>query len=130
MRLLIVEDSELIRKVTRLAFRGVHDIHEAANGVEGLTRLASAAAPFDAVVLDLQMPDMNGVDFLKLMRQRPAHCLTPVVVATSETDGSPLLQEVRQLGVAGILKKPWKPQELAAAVEQAIGSKARPKGTA
>jgi CheY-like chemotaxis protein len=51
-------------------------------------------------VLDLQMPDMNGVEFLKALQQRPAHRNTPVVVATSEAESSPLRQEVRRLGVA------------------------------
>jgi two-component system, chemotaxis family, chemotaxis protein CheY len=128
MRLLIVEDSELIRKVTRLAFRGGHELHEAANGIEGLAQLRSASEPFDAIVLDLQMPDMNGVEFLRTMRQNPACCLIPVIVATSEGETSPLLQEVRKLGVAAILKKPWKPHELASAVDEAIQARDKPRG--
>jgi len=127
VRLLIVEDSELIRKVTRLAFRGTHQLHEAANGHEGLACLTAATEPIDAIVLDLQMPDMNGVEFLRTIRQRPAHCLIPVVVATSETESSPLLRQVRELGVTAILKKPWKPQELSDIVDQAV-SQARSKG--
>jgi two-component system chemotaxis response regulator CheY len=127
VRLLIVEDSELIRKVTRLAFRGAHQLHEATNGREGLECLTAAIEPIDAIVLDLQMPDMDGVEFLRAMRQRPAHCLIPVVVATSEAETSPLLRQIRELGVTAILKKPWKPQELADAVGRAV-SQARSRG--
>ena len=124
MRLLIVEDSALIRKVTHLAFPvREHDLQEAANGVEALTLIAGAAQPFDAIVLDLRMPDMNGVEFVRALRQRPRHRDTPVVVATSEGDDSPLMQEARQLGVAAIVKKPWKPHELADVVRQACGSR-------
>jgi two-component system, chemotaxis family, chemotaxis protein CheY len=119
MRLLIVDDSELMRKVTRLAFRGAADIEEATNGLEALARIATARHPFDAIVLDLQMPDMNGVEFLRALHQRPAHRDTPVVIATSEAESSPLLQEARRLGVAAVLKKPWKPHELSLAVEAA-----------
>ena len=100
MCLLIVDDSELMRKVTRLAFPGAAEIDEATNGLEALARLATARQPFDAIVLDLQMPDMNGVEFLRALQQRPAHRATPLVVATSEAESSPLLQQVRQLGVA------------------------------
>jgi two-component system chemotaxis response regulator CheY len=65
------------------------------------------------------MPDMNGVEFLRALRQRPQHRDTPVVVATSERDDSPLMQEVTRMGVAAIVRKPWKPQELASVVAQA-----------
>jgi CheY-like chemotaxis protein len=72
MRLLIVEDSELIRQMTRLAFPAKeNDLHDAANGVEALMHLSRAKQPFDAILLDLQMPDMNGVEFLRALRQRP-----------------------------------------------------------
>jgi two-component system chemotaxis response regulator CheY len=122
MRLLIVEDSELIRKVTRLAFpRREHEIVEAENGLQALEVLDQAAQPFDAILLDLRMPEMNGVDFIHALRTGPQHRATPVVVATSEKEDSELLQEVRRLGVAGIVKKPWKPQELADYVQRACG---------
>jgi len=123
LRLLIVEDSALIRKVTHLAFPArEHELQEAANGVEALALIAAATQPFDAIVLDLQMPDMNGVEFVRALRQRPRHRDTPVVVATSEGDDSPLMQEARQLGVAAIVKKPWKPHQLADVVRQACGN--------
>jgi CheY-like chemotaxis protein len=73
-------------------------------------------------VLDLQMPDMNGVEFLHTLRQRALHRQTPVVVVTSERDDSPLLEEVRQMGVAAIVKKPWKPRELAEVVRRACAA--------
>lgn len=130
MRLLIVDDSALIRKITHLAFPSrLHELHEAENGLRALDLLAADPQPFDAIVLDLRMPDMDGVAFLRELRHRPRHKATPVVIATSEADDSPLLQEARGLGVAAILKKPWKPQDLAAAVQQACASGPPPQGT-
>jgi len=129
VRLLIVEDSELIRKVTHLAFpQREHELIEAANGLEALAVLARTAQPFDAIVLDLQMPDMNGVEFLRALQQRSQHRDTPVVIATSESDASPLLLEARQLGVAAIVKKPWKPQTLAQVVRDSCGGSPSLKG--
>ena len=125
-RLLIVEDSALLRKMSSLAFpRREYALHEAENGLKALAILARTPQPFDAIILDLQMPDMNGVEFLRALRQRPVHRDTPVIVATSEAEGSPLVQEVRQIGVAAIVKKPWKPHELAEIVERATASQAK-----
>ena len=120
LRLLIVEDSDLIRKVSRLAFPGSDfDIEEAENGYGALAQLSLAQQPFDVIVLDLQMPDMNGVEFLRGLQKRPLHRGTPVVVATSEGEDSELLKAARGLGVFAVVKKPWKPQELAAVVREA-----------
>jgi two-component system, chemotaxis family, chemotaxis protein CheY len=127
MRLLIVDDSELIRKVTRLAFPGTkYDLEEAENGYGALAQLSLAQQPFDVIVLDLQMPDMNGVEFIEALRQRPLHRDTPIVIASSEKEDSALLQAARGLGVAAVVRKPWKPQELAAAVQVAAASRRHP----
>ena len=124
MRLLLVDDSSLMRKATRLAFPGgKYDLEEAENGFGALAQLSLSQKPFDVIVLDLQMPDMNGPEFIQALRQRPLHRDTPIVVATSETEESPLLQEARRLGVSAILRKPWKPQELAAAVQAAAAAR-------
>ena len=105
MRLLIVEDSSLIRKVTRLAFPSRdHELHEAENGLQAIGLVDGTDRPFDAIVLDLQMPDMDGVAFIRALRQRPRHRDTPIVLATSEPESSALLQEARRLGVAGVAK--------------------------
>jgi two-component system, chemotaxis family, chemotaxis protein CheY len=130
MRLLIVDDSELIRKVTRLAFPGTkYDLEEAENGYGALAQLSLAQQPFDVIVLDLQMPDMNGVEFIEALRQRPLHRDTPIVIASSEKEDSALLQAARGLGVAAVVRKPWKPQELAAAVQVAVATSRRGKAT-
>ena len=122
MRFLIVEDSPLIRSVTRLAFpAAVHQLAEAENGRQALELLDRTLQPFDAIVLDLRMPVMNGVEFIQALRQRPIHRDTPIVVASSEGEASELHQAVRQLGVAAIVKKPWKPHELAEVVRRACG---------
>jgi two-component system chemotaxis response regulator CheY len=120
VRLLIVEDSALIRSVTRLAFPpAMHQLLDAENGRQALELLDRTLQPFDAIVLDLRMPEMNGVEFIQALRERPLHRNTPVVVASSEGEESELSQAVRQLGVAAIVKKPWKPQELAEIVRTA-----------
>ena len=115
MRLLIVEDSALIRKVTRLAFPSKeHEIYEAEDGQAApLDLLDDAAEPFDAILLDLRMPRMDGCQFIRALRDRARHRETPVVLATSERDTSELLREARTLNPAAVVHKPWNPKALA-----------------
>jgi len=126
VRLLIVEDSALIRSVTRLAFPpAAHQLHEAVNGRQALEVLDRSIEPFDAIILDLRMPEMNGVEFIQALRQRPMHRETPIVVASSEAEDSVLVRGVRELRVAAVVKKPWKPHELAEIVRRACGQQDR-----
>jgi two-component system chemotaxis response regulator CheY len=123
MRLLVVEDSPLLRKMFGLAFPNqTNDLHPAENGRSAMELLAASGEPFDAVLLDLRMPDMDGVEFLRALRRQPVHRRTPVVLTTAESDDSELLEQARTLGVAAIVKKPWSPQVLRSVVQQVIES--------
>jgi two-component system chemotaxis response regulator CheY len=123
MRLLVVEDSPLLRKMFGLAFPNqTNDLQPADNGRSALELLAGSDEPFDAVLLDLRMPDMDGVAFLRALRRQPVHRLTPVVLTTAESDDSELLEQARTLGVAAIVKKPWSPQALRGIVQEVIES--------
>jgi two-component system, chemotaxis family, chemotaxis protein CheY len=113
MKLLIIEDSPLVRRMYGLAFsRREHDLIEAENGLQALDSLASASDPFDVILLDLRMPDMDGATFLRTLRRTALFREIPIIVTTAEPESSDLLQEVRVLGVDAVVKKPWKPQEL------------------
>ena len=123
MRLLVVEDSPLLRKMFGLAFpHQLNDLKSVENGREAMELLERSAEPFDAVLLDLRMPDMDGVEFLRAFRRQLLHGRTPVIVTTAERDDSELIEQARSLGVAAIVKKPWSPQALRAVVQQVIAS--------
>jgi two-component system chemotaxis response regulator CheY len=123
MRLLVVEDSPLLRKMFGLAFpHQLNDLMPAENGREAMELLDLTAEPFDAVLLDLRMPDMDGVEFLRVFRRQPVHGRTPVIVTTAETEGSELMAQARALGVAAVVRKPWSPQALRAVVQQVLDS--------
>jgi CheY-like chemotaxis protein len=126
MKLLVVEDSPLLRKMFGLAFpHQLNDLKPAENGREALELLDVTAEPFDAVLLDLRMPDMDGVEFLRVFRRQPVHGQTPVIVTTGESEDSELMAQARTLGVAAVVRKPWSPQALRAVVQKVIDS---PKG--
>jgi len=121
VRILIVEDSPLVQNMYRLVFpRRQHELITASGGREALALLATAADPFDLILLDLRMPDMDGADFLREARLAGRLEGVPVVLTTIEPDGSELLERARALGVTAVVKKPWKPQQLRDLVEAII----------
>lgn len=113
MRVLIVEDSPLVQKMYGLVFsRREHELTSVKNGLEALNVLDRSDTPYDLILLDLRMPDMDGVQFIRELRTNPAAAGVPVVLTTAEPEDSVLMIQARALGVAGVVRKPWKPQEL------------------
>ena len=111
MRILVVEDSPLVQKMYGLAFsQRQNTLVTCDNGRDALDILSACGEAFELILLDLRMPDMDGVEFLKAVRR---HGLpTPVILTTGERADSPLLVEAQTLGVEAVVHKPWKPQEL------------------
>ncbi|HEU5304728.1 MAG TPA: response regulator [Gemmatimonadales bacterium] len=121
MRLLIVEDSPLVRKMYGLAFpKREHELTAAENGRLALAAIAEAQQPFDLILLDLRMPDMDGVEFIRAVRSKPAFARIPIVLTTAEPSGSDLMRQAEALGVAAVVRKPWKPQELRDVVQTVL----------
>jgi two-component system chemotaxis response regulator CheY len=84
---LLVDDSRVIRKVARRILEGLHfQCAEAADGIEALAH-CRAEMP-DAVMLDWNMPAMNGIDFLRQLRREPGGEAPIVVFCTTETMSS------------------------------------------
>jgi len=130
VRLLIVEDSALVRRMYGLVFsRREHDMVEADDGRTALAALRDSPEPFDIILLDLRMPGMDGVGFIRAVREDPQHRAIPIIVTTSEPESSELLQQARSLGVAAVIKKPWKPQDLLELVKRVRTGQRREGGT-
>lgn len=121
---LIVDDSRIlrtaIRKVVRLA--GIEDdrIHEAGNGQEALELLEMVW--IDLVLLDLNMPVMDGEQFAKELRQKPDLADVAVVVVSTEGNRD-RLQRMRDLGVLDTLHKPFEPEDLHRLIAKVLGVK-------
>lgn len=110
LNILLVEDDEVDVLNVRRAFQKNHitnPLFVAANGVEALEQLRSHAIPRDRriVLLDLNMPKMNGIEFLAELRKDPELKATPVVVLTTSNDERDRI-EAYNLNVAGYLLKP------------------------
>jgi CheY-like chemotaxis protein len=110
LNILLVEDDEVDVMNVRRAFQKNHitnPLFLAGNGLDALEQLRSGAIPRDRriILLDLNMPQMNGIEFLREMRSDPELKLTPVIVLTTSNDERDRI-EAYNLNVAGYLLKP------------------------
>ena len=111
MKFLIVDDSSTMRKIVSIALSGAgHEFAEAENGRQALGLVGSGG--FGCVILDINMPEMNGIEFLEANRKLPTSA-TPVVVLTTQ-DEADLRQKAMDLGARAFMVKPFKKEELLA----------------
>jgi CheY-like chemotaxis protein len=110
LNILLVEDDEVDVMNVRRAFQKNHitnPLFVATNGVEALEQLRGGRIPRERrmVLLDLNMPQMNGIEFLRELRRDPELHATPVVVLTTSNDDRDRI-EAYDLNVASYLLKP------------------------
>jgi len=109
--ILIVDDSRTLRKMVIASLGTLKDVsfHEAASGLDAIEQLA--LYPIDLMTLDLNMPDMHGMDVLRFVQSHERYRQIPVIVLT--TKGDPLSREkAMQSGAAIYLTKPFAPAAL------------------
>ncbi len=107
---LIVDDAFSLRQLLGYTLRKAgFTVVEGADGSEGLARLA--VNKVDLIITDLNMPVMDGITFVKKLRQLPNTKYTPVLMLTTESQTS-IRQEARAAGATGWIVKPFQPEKL------------------
>ena len=117
MKILLVDDSPMQQKIARIYLeKGEgYEVLTASNGKDGLS-LAVEALP-DMVLLDFEMPDMDGITALKALKSNPATSAIPVIMCTaSEDDG--IEQLASSGGAVGFIKKPHGFKNLSATIKK------------
>jgi two-component system chemotaxis response regulator CheY len=122
-KILIVDDSVTIRKMVRASLRGLEPVEfvEAGNGLEAIEQLA--LGPVSLIVLDLNMPDMHGVDVLKFLRRHQSTREVPVVVLTTRGDEASR-ETALAAGATHYLTKPFAPQVLLSSARDLLSASA------
>ncbi|MFQ5356196.1 MAG: response regulator [Mariprofundaceae bacterium] len=112
-RILIVEDSTMVRITVKRTLTAVDfEVDEARDGVEGLSKAKdSIAAPYDLVLTDLNMPNMDGLTMIQEIRQLIPYAEVPIVMLTTES-GEEKKNVGHEAGVSAWLVKPFEPDEL------------------
>lgn len=118
-RALVVEDNESLQELVVAALKKDFPLTvAAADGFEGLETLELVEGRVDIVVVDLMMPRMQGLEFLRIARERWPDLKVLIVSGAASADQ---IREARLLGAVGMLPKPFRVSELRAAAQSALG---------
>ncbi len=113
VRTLIVDDSSVMRKIVERALRqaGLDPlvVHEAASGNEGLDVLKER--PVDLILSDINMPSMDGLEFLRQIQAQNLAPGVPVVMITTESSEEHVKQAI-QAGARGYIRKPFTAEQV------------------
>jgi two-component system, chemotaxis family, chemotaxis protein CheY len=118
-RILTVDDSPSMLQVQKLILSGAgYEVLQAVDGRDALLKLAGAKVQL--VLTDLNMPNMDGVEFLRAVRATPEHRLTPILMVTTESRND-RKQEGKAAGATGWITKPFTADQLLSVVKRVLG---------
>jgi CheY-like chemotaxis protein len=123
-RVLVIDDQQYVRAAIVVALRANgFDAVAVESGRLGLNALENSA--FDLAIVDIYMPDMDGVKLIKALRERapnlPILAISGVMFRTSGRSVLNLLPNAHELSGITCLQKPFRPKELVEAIQKAIG---------
>lgn len=116
--LLIEDDSIEIMKFNRVinSFEKTHTILVARNGEEAINLLKTKTQVINLIVLDLNMPKINGIDFLKFIKKDNKFRFIPAIILTTSNNSKDIL-ECYEIGIAGYILKPLKYEDYVVCIE-------------
>jgi len=119
---LIVDDSPVMRKViiktVRLSGVDIGDMYEAGNGIEGLEEARNNWV--DLILTDINMPEMDGIAFIKKLKEDEVLKSIPVIVISTEGRDE-VVKEAMAYGANDYITKPFRPEEIGNNVLKVLG---------
>ena len=119
MNILLVDDSKTMRNIQKKTLAALGDVQfsEAGDGVEALKVIAAAAQKFNIILVDWNMPNMDGITLIRKIRETDK--ATPLVMATTEAEKGRILDALKA-GVNNYVVKPFTPDLLIEKVKQTL----------
>lgn len=119
--ILVVDDSKVMRDMIGACLRPEPSfaVTQASSGLEAIERLSLQA--FDAVVLDLNMPDIGGLEVVEFVRSQDKLKTLPIIIVTTRSDDGSR-ERVLAAGASKYLTKPFTPEAILAEVKELVGS--------
>lgn len=120
-RILVVDDSATMRKMVKASLKDLEEVSfgEARNGLEAIEELANA--PYDMMILDLNMPDMHGLEVLKFVLGHPTYQSTPIAILTTKGDEQSR-RDALNSGASCYITKPFEPKLLFEQIKELLSS--------
>ena len=116
--ILIVDDSASVRQVVGIALRGAgYDVIEGVDGKDALTKLDGTK--IHLIISDVNMPNMDGISFVKEAKKLPAYKFTPIIMLTTESADAKK-REGQAAGAKAWVVKPFQPAQMLAAVSKLV----------
>lgn len=121
-KVLVVDDSALIHQMYKMVLMRYRcEIIDAMNGQDGLDKLEKHN-DVSLILLDINMPVMNGIEFIKKVKAVEAYSGIPILMVSTEGKEEDTMRGLA-LGAKGYIKKPFQPSDLHAAIEKIYPSK-------
>lgn len=118
--ILTIDDSASIRQMVSMTLTGAGlEVIEAINGADGYDK--AIANTVHAVITDLNMPVMNGIEFVRKYRQHPSSKGVPIILLTTESDDE-LKRQAKEAGATGWIVKPFKQDQLLSVIKKVTGA--------
>lgn len=120
-KVLSIDDSSTTRKIIQRAIEALgYEFLEAADGASGLEVLKKNYTDIGIILLDWNMPGMNGIEFLEAFNSNGLYHKIPIIMVTTEAEKGNVVKALK-LGVKNYILKPFTNEELATKVSQCLG---------
>lgn len=116
--ILVVDDSISVRQVVSMALKGAgYEVIEACDGKDALNKLSGQKVHL--IISDVNMPNMDGITFVREVKKLPAYKFTPVIMLTTESQEAKKM-EGQAAGAKAWVVKPFQPAQMLAAVSKLV----------
>ncbi|MBF8982101.1 response regulator [Lutibacter sp. B2] len=122
MKILSIDDSSIVRKIIRGAVETLgYELLEACDGIEGFLVLEKEYKNIGLILLDWNMPGMNGYEFLKKAKANNEYKKIPVMMVTTETEEGNIVKSI-QAGAENYMIKPFTIEEMMKKILECLGN--------
>ncbi len=125
MKILLVDDSRTMRNIWKKVVTGLDgaEVAEAGDGLEALKEIETSGTPFDLMLVDWNMPNMDGLTLVKKVRE--TNKSTPIIMVTTEAE-KPRIIEAIKAGVNNYVVKPFTPDTLLGKIQETMQKAGQP----
>ncbi|MDP2158756.1 MAG: response regulator [Nitrospirota bacterium] len=117
-KIMTVDDSASIRQLVSFTLKQHgYEVVEAINGAEALRKLSKEK--IDMLITDINMPEMDGISLIKMVRDNPSYKFIPIIILTTESQTGKK-EEAKAAGATGWIIKPFRPDQLVSAIRKVM----------